>query len=163
MKYTGILRERKPWVKVVVLILAAYMLFLQVMAKQWGYLPLVALVVLACFFQKEQVISEEGVDIEYHLFGMTMHNYWRWAEITTLHTDFKKAKPNVMLHIGKDIVTRTYVMTPSDCQAALRLAAEMNPNIYIEELTEQEQEKREREILQRKTAGRTQRGGKKRK
>lgn len=163
MKYKGILPERKTWVKVVIFILAAYMLFLEIRGRQWVYIPLVILVMLACFFHKEQIISEEGVDIQYMLFGFVMHNYWTWDQITTLHTDRKKAKPNVMLHIGKDIVTRTYVMTPSDCQAALRLAAEKNPRIFIEDMTREEQEKRERELLRRQEVERAQKAAQKRK
>lgn len=163
MKYKGILPQRKTWVKVIIFILAAYMLYREIMAGQWMYIPITILVLLACFFKKEQIISKEGVDIQYMLFRLTMHNYWKWEEITTLHTDYLKVRPNVMLHIGKDIVTRTYVMESADCQAALKLAAEMNSNIYIENLTEEEQEKRDREILHRQEVARAQKAAKKRK
>lgn len=133
MKYKGILPERKTWVKAAIFAAAGYMLAVEVMAGRWAYIPITILVMLACFFQKEQIISEEGIDIQYMLFGRIMHNYWSWDEITTLHVDYKRAKPNVMLHIGKDVVTRSYVMNPSDCKAALKLAAEMNSKIYIED------------------------------
>lgn len=138
MKYKGILSERKTWVKFAIALAAAYMLYLEAVRGQWIYVPVAVLVILACFFKKEHVISEDGVDIKYQLFSMTMHNYWKWDEITTLHTDYAKVKPNVMLHIGKDIAVRSFVMEPADCSAALRLAAEMNPHIYIEDMTEEE-------------------------
>ena len=118
---------------------------------------------VACFFKKEHVISEEGVDIKYMLFGFTMHNYWKWDEITTLHTDYKKAKPNVMLHIGKDIVVRSFVMEKDDCQGAIALARRMNPGIYIENPTEEEQMKREEEILHRQKVLRAQKAEQRRK
>lgn len=151
MKYKGILPKRKTWVKAAIFIAACYLLYREILAEQWIYLPLMILVMLACFFEREQVISEEGVDIEYILFNRFIrHNYWRWNEITTLHTDYRKARPNVMLHIGKDIATRSYIMKPSDCQAALEIAAQMNENIYIENLTEEEQQKKDQEILHRR-------------
>lgn len=156
MIYKGITKERKPVITISIALVAAYMLYLEIRAEQWIYVPIAILVILACFFRKEQLISKEGVDIKYFLFNVPMHNYWRWEEITTLHTDRKKAAPNVMLHIGKDIVTRTFVMKPIDCEGALNLAAEMNPKIYIEDLSEKEQEKREQEILHRQEVARAQ-------
>jgi len=134
MSYYGILRQRKPWVKGTVLVLAAFMFYLEVRRGQWIYVPVLLFVVLACFFKKEHIISEAGADIKYTLFGWTSHNCWSWQEITTLHRDPRKAKPNMMLHIGKDVVTRSFVLTPDDCQAVLTLAAKMNPKIYIADM-----------------------------
>lgn len=156
MKYKGIISERKPWVKLAFALLAAFMLYLELQRGQWIYVPVVLLVILACFFRKEHVISEEGVDIKSILFGFSRHNWWTWDEVTSLHTDYKKAQPNVMLHIGKDIVTRSFVMKPSDCQAVLKLAAEMNPNIYIEDLSDEERDLRDQEILHRQEVLRAQ-------
>lgn len=164
MKFKGILSKRKTWVKVVIFIAALYMIYLEIKTHQWGYVPLTIFVLLACFFDKDQIISEEGVDIEYHLFNkFTRHNYWRWNEITTLHTDHQKAAPNVMLHIGKDIVTRSFVMSPWDCQGAVDLARKMNPNIYIENPTAEEEEQKRRQIIERKNARRRQQKAKKKK
>ncbi len=156
MKYKGILPERKNWVKVVIALAAAYMMYLEAMRGQWIYVPIALLVILACFFKKEHVISEGGVDIRYELFGLPMHNRWTWDQVTTLHTDYQKARPNVMLHIGKDIAVRTFVMTPSDCQAALQLAKQRNPSIYIEDMTEEERQRSEAELLHRQEVLRAQ-------
>lgn len=163
MKYRGVVPERKTWVKAGIAVLAAYMIYREAMSGQWIYVPVAVLVILACFFKKEHIVSEEGVDIAHSLFGIKMHNLWKWEEITTLHTDRKRARPNVMLHIGKDVVTRTFVMKPSDCQAAVELAARMNSRIYIENLTEEEQAKRDQEILHRQEVVRAQKAAKKRK
>lgn len=91
-------------------------------------------VMVAAFFEKQHIVSEKGVDIEYHLFGMVMHNYWSWDEVTTMHPDYIKARPNVMLHIGKDIVTRSFIMTVSDANGILELAQRMNSSIYIKDI-----------------------------
>lgn len=134
MRYYGILRRRKPWVKAVILLLALCMLGLEVVRRQWVYVPVMLLVVLACFFQKEHIVSPEGVDIHSRLFGYSQHSLWDWSEITTIHRDARKAAPNVMLHFGKDIATRVFVMTPEDSRGVLALAKKMNPKIYIADM-----------------------------
>lgn len=162
MEYRGILKERKTWVKAAAILLAGYVLYREIIMGQYIYIPIVALIVLACFFEKSHIVSEDGVDIQYALLGMKMHNWWKWDEITTLHTDYRKAAPNVMLHIGKDIVTRTYVMDPSDIPSVLDLAARKNPSIFIEDLTEEERERREEELLHRQEVARAQKAARKR-
>lgn len=161
MRYKGILPQRKPWVKFVFALLVGYMMYLEIRRGQWIYVPLGILVLLACFVEKEHLITAEGVDIAHTLFGFGMHNLWRWDEITTLHTDYKRARPNVMLHIGKDVVTRSFTMKHGDCQGALALAARQNPNIYIEDLSEEERDLRDQEILHRQEVLRAQKAAKK--
>lgn len=134
MRYYGILRQRKPWVKILIFLLAVCMLLLEIVQKQWIYVPVMLMVILACFFQKEHIVSQEGVDIHSRLFGCSQHSCWTWAEITTIHQDTRKAAPNVMLHFGKDITTRVFVMKPEDARAVLALAKKMNPKIYIAEM-----------------------------
>ena len=134
MRYSGILRQRRPWVKAVLLLLVVCMLLLEIARKQWIYVPVMLMAVLACFFQKEHIVSQEGVDIYSRLFSCSQHSCWTWAEITTIHRDPRKAAPNVMLHFGKDISTRVFVMTPEDARAVLALARKMNPKIYIAEM-----------------------------
>lgn len=134
MRYYGVLRERKTWVKAVLLLLAVCMLLLEIARKQWIYVPVMLLAVLACFFRKEQIVSREGVDIHSRLFGCSQHSCWTWEEITTIHQDTQKAAPNVMLHFGKDITTRVFVMKPEDARGVLALAKKMNPKIYIAEM-----------------------------
>lgn len=131
MEYRGILRKRSPWMKAAVIFLAVVTIYIEIHRRQFIYVLLALFAVLAAFFQKEHKISEEGIDIEYTLFSMVSHNYWRWNEITTLHTDYRKAKPYVMLHIGKDILIRSFVMDYESCRGTLRLARKMNPKIYI--------------------------------
>ncbi len=161
MEYKGILKERETWFKVCAFLLAGVMLVREAMLKQWIYVPVALLVMLACFYKREQIISEQGVDIQSTLFGVTTHNLWCWDVVTTLHTDYKKAAPNVQLHIGKDLVVRTFVMKPADCKGALKLAAERNPKIYIEDLTEEEQARRRQERQRQEEVQRAQRAAEK--
>ncbi len=134
MKYNGIVKKRPLWLKLTIIIAAFVLLGVEILRGEYIYIPLGFLVVLAAFFQKSQIISKEGVDIRYYLLGMVVHNYWKWDEVTTLHADYHRAKPNVMLHIGKDIVTRSFIFTKNDCDEILLLAKEMNPKIYIADI-----------------------------
>ena len=129
MKYKGILREREPWLKIVIILAAGFMFYLSVTGGYITYAALAVVVVLAVFFKKEHIISEEGVDIRYQLFGMTHVNRWEWKDITALKMDYQKAYPNVLLHICKDINIRDFVMKPTDIAGIKALASKMNPKL----------------------------------
>lgn len=133
MEYRGILRERKPWVKVAVIVLALYMLYIEVMQGQYIYVPIMIFVIIAALMDREQIISEEGVDRRLMFLGHPIHNYWRWDEITAIALDYEKAKPNVQVLINKDVVIRSFVMKPSDGKAVVVLARKKNPRIIIED------------------------------
>ena len=133
MEYKGNNKKRKTWLTVLFVILACLMLWRTIVTQHWSYLPIVILVILACFFTKEQIISQDGVDIQYTLFGRwTMHNLWTWDEITSLHPDYSKRAPNVELLIARDVVIRPFVMTREDTSHVLELAKKMNTSIIID-------------------------------
>ena len=133
MEYKGIIKKRKTWLTVLFVILACLMLWRTIVTQHWSYLPIVILVILACFFTKEQIISQDGVDIQYTLFGRwTMHNLWAWDEITSLHPDYSKRASNVELLIARDVVIRPFVMTREDTSHVLELAKKMNTSIIID-------------------------------
>ena len=153
MTYKGYIKERQPWVNVLIFILAAYLTWREFAAGQYIYIILGVIVMLACFFKKDHLISPKGVDIVFYLFDYVFkHNLWTWEEITTLHPDYQKAAPNVMLHIGKDVVTRSFVYKKSQIGPILEMAREHNPNIYIDDSTQKEQEERMQEILRAQKA-----------
>ena len=132
MEYKGIIKKRKTWLTVLFVILACLMLWRTIVTQHWSYLPIVILVILACFFTKEQIISKDGVDIQYTLFGRwTMHNLWTWDEITSLHPDYSKKTPHVELLIARDVVIRPFIMTREDTARVLELAKKMNASISI--------------------------------
>lgn len=131
MKFEGILKKREPWKNVMIVATACFMIAIALMGKQYTYAALSFVVILAVFFKKEHIISEEGVDIQYNLFGLKHVNRWTWDEISAVKTDYKKAAPDVMLHIGKDVTIRAFVMKRSDIPKILKLAESKNPNIFI--------------------------------
>lgn len=131
MIYRGITKKRSLKLKIAILFACLVMLIVEIIIKKYFYIPLLLLVVLAALLDKEHLISEEGVNIKYTILGFVSNYIWTWDEITTLHVDYKKARPNVMLHIGKDVVTRSFTMDQVTCLQVLDLARRMNPRIYI--------------------------------
>ncbi|MDO4518349.1 MAG: hypothetical protein Q4B78_03985 [Bacillota bacterium] len=134
-EFKGIVPGRTKKMRLVFAALSLLMLFQTIMTHRYIFVPMVILVFLACFFSKEHVIEDKGIDLRYHLFNnlFTFHNWWEWDEVTTLHTDYRKAAPNVQLHIGKDIVVRTFIMSQEDIPGIIDLARKKNPDIYIED------------------------------
>ncbi len=134
MEYYGIMPERKLWVKVAVIIFGAYVFYDAAVNRNWFYLPFGIIMILATFSDRKHVISEEGVDILYTVCGIQFHNMWEWNEINTIHTDSIKSRPNVELHIGKDVVSRRFILSVDDADQAIELAGRMNSKIYIAEV-----------------------------
>lgn len=131
MEFRGILKERKPWVKVVVILLALYMLYIELVQGQWIYIPIVILIIIAALMDRQQVIDETGIDRKLVLLGYPIHSYWRWDEITAISADFQKVSPNVQLLFNKDVVIRSFVVTQSDYRAIVTMARKKNSRIAI--------------------------------
>lgn len=134
MEYYGIMPERKLWVKIAVIVFGAYVAYDAIINRNWFYMPFGIIMILATFSDRKHVISEEGVDILYTICGKKFNNTWSWNEINTIHTESTKSKPNVELHIGKDVITRRFIFSAADADKALALATKMNSNIYIAEM-----------------------------
>ncbi len=134
MEYYGIMPQRKLWVKVAVIIFGAYTVYNAAVNHNWFYLPFGIIMILATFSDRKHVISQEGVDILYTVCGVQFHNMWDWAEINTIHTDSIKSRPNVELHIGKDVVSRRFIFSEDDAGKAIDIAGRINSKIYITEM-----------------------------
>lgn len=152
MIYKGILQQRSLQRKVLILAACGILLYLEIVKAQYFYIPLTLLLILAVFHRKEHIVSEEGVDIQFSLFGMTSTNRWTWDQVTAVQPDFLKERPNARLLIEKESMIRSFLFTPEDCQGVMEMAAKMNPDIFIDDYTAEEQEQMEeekREIRQR--------------
>ena len=147
MEFKGLLKERQTWLKIAIIIAAGYMIYLTITAGQYLYTMFAVVVILAVFFKKEHVISKEGVDIRYDLLGIKSMNRWEWKDISAIKTDYVKAYPNVLVHIGKDVSIRDFVMKRSDINGIIELARRMNPDIYIGHMTAEEKEARDQQVL----------------
>ncbi|MDU1910620.1 hypothetical protein [Fusobacterium sp.] len=134
MKYYGIMPERKLWVKVGVIIFGAYIIYNSVVNHNLFYLPFGIIMILATFSERKHIISQEGVDILYTICGVQFHNMWNWSEINTIHTDSISSEPNVELHIGKDVISRRFILSKADTNKVAAIASKMNSKIYIAEL-----------------------------
>ena len=163
MKFKGILKERQPWLKIVIVLAAAFMMYLSIGAGEYLYTILTAVVIVAVFFQKEHIISEEGVDIRYEIFGFKSVNRWEWKDIDAIKTDYVKAAPNVLVHFGKDITIRDFVMKKGDIDGIMALARKMNPDIYIGHMSDEERDERDRQVLRQQEIEKGIKAAKKRK
>lgn len=148
MIYKGILQQRSLQRKVLILAACGILLYLEIVKAQYFYIPLTILLVLAVFHRKEHIVSEEGVDIRFSLFGMTSTNRWTWDQVTAVQPDFLKERPNARLLIEKESMIRSFLFTPEDCQGVMEMAAKMNPDIFIDDYTAEEQEQMEEEKRQ---------------
>lgn len=131
MRFYGKVKEHENWVKYTGILLAAYMTFVGIKFQRYSYLIIAIALVLAIFLKKYHVIDKDGVDIKYTILGMPFHNRWTWDQVTTVHTDYKHPYPDVMLHIGKDVLVRTFRFERSQIPDILSFIEEMNENIYI--------------------------------
>ena len=134
MEYYGIMPERKTWVKVAVIILGVYTLYNSAVNRNLLYLPFGIIMILATFSDRKHVISQEGVDILYTVCGTKFHNMWDWNAINTIHADSIKSRPNVEMHIGKDVISRRFILSKDDAKKAVAIAKKMNSKIYIAEM-----------------------------
>ncbi|MGF6375273.1 hypothetical protein M2140_000307 [Clostridiales Family XIII bacterium PM5-7] len=157
MEYRGILKKRTKSKNIFAFVTCLVLLFLEITTKQYWYIPITLLAVFAVFHQKDHIVTEQGVDIRRSIFGITSDNRWSWDEITGLQPDYIKARPNASLLIEKNSTLRSFLFTPEDCEAVIALAKKMNPNIYVDYTTEEEQAEIERKNIQFREQQRAQR------
>ena len=134
MKYYGIITEQKLWVKVGIIILGVYTIYSAIINHNLFYFPFGIVMILATFSDRKHIISQEGVDILYTICGVQFHNMWSWSEINTIHTDSISSKPNVEVHIGKDIISRRFILSKVDTDKTIAITRKMNSKIYISEV-----------------------------
>lgn len=152
MIYKGIVKERDPKRKALLFAGCLVLLYVSYMQGNFLYMCIAAVIALAVFFKKEHVVSEEGVSIVYSLFGMKVVNKWTWEEITAIRPDFKKAKPNVLLEIARDVTIRAFVFKEEEIPGILELAKKMNPDMYVDDRTKEErmeaEDERSRKLME---------------
>lgn len=135
MKYYGILPKRKLWVKIAAIALGVLAVYDAYVNKSWFYVPFGIVIIAATFSSRTQVISENGVDIEYRLLGHCFHNNWTFDEILAVHKDSIKSAPNIEIHLNKGAINRRFIFAPDDAEAVFALIQEAKPGIVIKEVT----------------------------
>ncbi len=139
MQYKGIVRKRELWFEIAMLITGGVLFYVELIRGQYFYLIVLTILMLAIFFKKEQVISEEGIDIKYYLLGIKSVSHWDWKDITSMKPDYLKARPDVILLIAKDVTIRNFRMKAADASGVMQLAKKMNPKLGSDFYTEEEQ------------------------
>lgn len=134
MEYYGILPERKPWVKIAVILLSMYAVWDTYTNGNWFYLPFGMILILATFSSRKQVISDIGVDIVYTVLGQHFHNMWEWDVILAVHTDKLKSAPNVEMHFNKGVINRRFILSKNDSRDVIELIGSVRPEISVTEV-----------------------------
>lgn len=134
MKYYGIIPKRKLWVKMGAIIFGVYTAYSSILNNNLLYLPFGIVLIIATFSNRKHIISDQGIDIVYIIFGMQFHNLWSWNEVDTIHIDSINSKPSIELHIGKNIVARRIVLLKSDADKIISSVKKINSKIYISEI-----------------------------
>ena len=144
--YKGIVKTRTPERKVILVVVTCIILYLSWQQRNYLYMALAVVMMTAVFYQKEHVVDEKGIHIIYNFFGVVRIPYtWTWDVITVVRPDYKKAKPNVLMEMAKDVTIRGFVFTKKDAEGVMKLAKRMNPNTFVEDYDEQEAERAEEE------------------
>lgn len=97
-------RGRQRMLVIVVLGMLVWELLLQ----KYLYFLITALVLLACFLRKQHVISEKGVNIQYHLLGQEINTLWPWDRVTGILVDYAQVAPHVRVYLRKGLTTRAF-------------------------------------------------------
>lgn len=134
MKFYGILPERKLWVKIAAVVIGVFAVYDAYANKNWFYVPFGFIIILATFSSRKQVVSEEGVDVEYSILGYCFHNLWKYEEILAVHTDKRKSAPNVEIHINKGAINRRFIFSLRDANSVVDLIKSKKPEIKILEV-----------------------------
>ena len=139
MEYKGQVKQRSKDKRIAYLFGTVLLVFMEIITKQYFYVPLTALLFAALIMQKSHVISEKGIDIRYEIFGYRINNRWKWSEIYAMQPDYQKAAPYVQLLIEKNTsMIRPFVYTKEEYREILKLAERMNPKIIIDHYEEED-------------------------
>ncbi len=167
-QYKGIVKTRTPERKIILVVVTGIILFLSYQMRNYLYMIMAVVMLTAVFYTKEHIIDKKGVHIVYNLFGIRIPYTWTWDVITIVRPDYTKAKPNVLLEIAKDVTIRGFVFRKSEVQDVMDFIKRMNPNIRVEDFTEEEAARAEEErkakmayAMQRKKAEKKQKDKKK--
>ena len=144
-QYKGIVKTRTTERKIFLTIVGAIVLFLSIQQRNVLYITMAVIMMSAVFYSKEHIVDEKGIHIVYNFFGIKVPYSWGWDVITIIRPDYKKAKPNVLVEIAKDVTIRGFVFSKQDAMKVMDFAKRMNPEIYVDDYTEEEAERAEAE------------------
>ena len=135
-EYIGIRKEKKMWVRLLAVIMGLYMVYYGIANGTYYAVLLGIALFLAGLIFKDMAVTAKGVESRYLLPGWHLESLWTWEEITHVLADHKKSRPNVALHIGKDVAHRIIVVKKSDAEAIKILAKKMNPSIRVSDMAD---------------------------
>ena len=144
-QYKGIVKNRTPERKIILVVVTGIILVLSWQMRNYIYMALAVVMMSAVFYSKEHIIDKNGVHIVYNILSIRIPYTWTWDVITIVRPDYTKARPDVLLEIAKDVTIRGFVFKKSEVQDVMDFIKRMNPNIYVEDFTEEEAARAEEE------------------
>ena len=141
VQYKGIVKKRSSDRKILLVVVGAIVLFLSYQQRNPLYIIMAVIMIAAIFFDKEHIVDEKGVHIVYNFLGIKIPYSGSWDVITAMRPDYKKAAPNVLMEIGKDVTIRAFTFTKKDAVGVMELAKKMNPKMYVDDRDEEQRER----------------------
>ncbi len=132
--FSGIVRKKKPIVKIGGVIIGTLILFASSYYRIVLSNVLGLLVIWAVFLEKENILNDKGALIYYDMKLTNYADLWTWDEITSLHWEKQEKQGLVRLHIGKGPMTRLFTFKEQDLTGILALVKRMNSRIIIAEV-----------------------------
>ena len=100
------------------------------------YVCILAVVLFfASLMFKDTAITKKGAEIRYLLPGWHFESVWEWDEITHVLVDYQKFRPDVGMHIGKDMTHRICVVDPEDATELKEYIKKEHPAIRVADIT----------------------------
>lgn len=143
--YKGIVKERTNEKNIFIIVVCAVLAYLCYNTEQYVYLPVIAVLIISVFAGKEHIVNEKGVNIRRGIKGHMSDSWWTWDEIQAIQPDYIKFKPNAQLTFERNSMLRPMLFTKRECEEIIQLAEEMNPEIYVDFYSEEEQREIESE------------------
>lgn len=135
LEYLGIEKEKSLYTRGGAVFVGVLMLAYGIKTMRLYVCILSVVLILAALFFKDTAITDKGVEIRYLLPGWHMESLWEWDEITHVMVDYQKYRPNVGLHIGKDVVHRICVVDPEDATELKEYIKKEHPAIKVADIT----------------------------
>ena len=135
-EYISMQKEKKLYVRIGAFLVGLYFIGYGIATYKFYISILAVAICLAALFFKDVAVTPKGVEIRYLLPGWHLESPWPWDTITHIGVDLTKARPYVMLHVGRDAVHRILTVTRDEAEAIADLAREKNPSIRISKMSD---------------------------
>ena len=76
MNYKTKAYDKQKWMRVLLFLLCAYILYVEITRQEWLLAVIAAVIMLACFVQKEQILSDKGAGLGHRFLFFSIGDTW---------------------------------------------------------------------------------------